>query len=135
MKSSLFTIREGGLASWGIRLATAALAIAVVAFAHASALSRVYSSKYRAYVDPNQEMVGLGMANVAAGFFQGFPISGSTSRTPVALASIASFLTTSMQPLMMSVQYDIWAAPSLRQGPKMSMRMSLPPPSMMMVHV
>ena len=68
-------------------LATAALAIAVVAFADTSALSRVYSSKYRAYVDPNQEMIGLGMAKIAAGFFQGFPISGSTSRTPVAEAS------------------------------------------------
>jgi MFS superfamily sulfate permease-like transporter len=28
-------------------------------------------------VDPNQEMVGLGAANLAAGFFQGFPISSS----------------------------------------------------------
>ena len=36
------------------------------------------------HVDPNQEMVGLGVANLAAGFFQGFPISSSSSRTPVA---------------------------------------------------
>jgi MFS superfamily sulfate permease-like transporter len=32
-------------------------------------------------------MVGLGIANVAAGFFQGFPISSSSSRTPVAEAA------------------------------------------------
>jgi MFS superfamily sulfate permease-like transporter len=38
-------------------------------------------------VDPNQEMVGLGAANLAAGLFQGFPISSSSSRTPVAEAS------------------------------------------------
>jgi MFS superfamily sulfate permease-like transporter len=38
-------------------------------------------------VDPNQEMVGLGLANVAAGLFQGFPISSSSSRTPVAEAA------------------------------------------------
>jgi len=38
-------------------------------------------------VDPNQEMVGLGIANVAAGFFQGFPVSSSSSRTPVAEAA------------------------------------------------
>ena len=38
-------------------------------------------------VDPNQEMVGLGAANLAAGFFQGFPISSSSSRTPVAEAA------------------------------------------------
>jgi high affinity sulfate transporter 1 len=68
-------------------LATAAIAIAVVSFADTSALSRVYSAKHRRYVDPNQEMIGLGVANVAAGFFQGFPISSSASRTPVAEAS------------------------------------------------
>ena len=41
----------------------------------------------RTHVDPNQEMVGLGAANLAAGFFQGFPISSSSSRTPVAEAA------------------------------------------------
>jgi MFS superfamily sulfate permease-like transporter len=38
-------------------------------------------------VDPNQEMVGLGAAHLAAGLFQGFPISSSSSRTPVAEAA------------------------------------------------
>jgi MFS superfamily sulfate permease-like transporter len=47
----------------------------------------VYSAKNRTYVDPNQEMIGLGLANVAAGVFHGFPISSSSSRTPVAEAS------------------------------------------------
>jgi high affinity sulfate transporter 1 len=68
-------------------LIPAAVAIAVVSFADTSVLSRVYSTKNRAFVDPNQEMIGLGLANVAAGFFRGFPISSSASRTPVAEAS------------------------------------------------
>ena len=38
-------------------------------------------------VDPNQELVGLGAANLATGFFQGFPISSSSTRTPVAEAA------------------------------------------------
>src|SRR6185295_12441568 len=38
-------------------------------------------------VDPNQEMIGLGAANLATGFFQGFSISSSSSRTPVAEAA------------------------------------------------
>ena len=62
-------------------------AVALVAFADTSVLSRVYAAKTRTPVDPNQEMVGLGAANLAAGFFQGFPISSSSSRTPVAEAS------------------------------------------------
>jgi MFS superfamily sulfate permease-like transporter len=35
-------------------------------------------------VNPNQEMIALGTANAATAFFQGFPISSSSSRTPVA---------------------------------------------------
>jgi high affinity sulfate transporter 1 len=63
------------------------LAVALVSFADTSVLSRAYAARTRSYVDPNQEMVGLGAANLAAGFFQGFPISSSSSRTPVAEAA------------------------------------------------
>ena len=62
-------------------------AVALVSFADTSVLSRVYAAKTRSWVDPNQEMVGLGAANLAAGLFQGFPISSSSSRTPVAEAA------------------------------------------------
>jgi len=62
-------------------------AIAMVSFADTSVLSRVYAARLGTRVDPNQEMVGLGAANFAAGFFQGFPISSSSSRTPVAEAA------------------------------------------------
>jgi high affinity sulfate transporter 1 len=62
-------------------------AVALVSFADTSVLSRVYAARTRTHVDPNQEMVGLGIANLAAGFFQGFPISSSSSRTPVAEAA------------------------------------------------
>ena len=62
-------------------------AVALVSFADTSVLSRVYAARTGTYVDPNQEMVGLGAANLAAGFFQGFPISSSSSRTPVAEAA------------------------------------------------
>src|SRR5690606_28529319 len=50
------------------------LAVALVSFADSSVLSRVYAVRTRTHVNPNQEMVGLGAANLAAGFFQGFPI-------------------------------------------------------------
>ena len=62
-------------------------AVAVVSFADTSVLSRAYAARTGTHVDPNQEMVGLGVANLAAGFFQGFPISSSSSRTPVAEAA------------------------------------------------
>ena len=66
---------------------TGGLAVALVSFADTSVLSRTYAARTRTYVDPNQEMMGLGAANLAAGVFQGFPISSSSSRTPVAEAA------------------------------------------------
>ena len=61
-------------------------AIALVSFADTSVLSRSYAARTGSRVDANQEMVALGSANLATGFFQGFPIS-SSSRTPVAEAA------------------------------------------------
>jgi len=60
------------------------LAVALVSFADTSVLSRTYAARAGTAVDANQEMVALGAANLAAGLFQGFPISASASRTPVA---------------------------------------------------
>ena len=62
-------------------------AVALMSFADTSVLSRTYAVRLGTKVDPNQEMVGLGVANLAAGFFHGFPISSSSSRTPVAEAA------------------------------------------------
>jgi len=66
---------------------TGGFAVAIVAFADTSVLSRTFAARAGARVDPNQEMIGLGAANLAAGFFQGFAISSSSSRTPVAEAA------------------------------------------------
>ncbi len=67
-----------------VAVVTGGLAVAMVSFADTSVLSRAYAARLKQSVDPNQEMIGLGAANLAAGFFQGFPISSSSSRTPVA---------------------------------------------------
>ncbi len=64
-----------------------AFGIAFVAFADTSVLARVYADKRGERVDANQELVALGLVNVAAGLFQGMPVSGSQSRTPVAEAA------------------------------------------------
>jgi high affinity sulfate transporter 1 len=63
------------------------IAVALVSFADTSVLSRTYAARLRTPVDPNQEMIGLGVANLASGLFHGIPISSSSSRTPVAEAA------------------------------------------------
>jgi high affinity sulfate transporter 1 len=65
-------------------LIPAAVGVAFVAFTDTSVLSRSYAGRLRQEVDQNQELAVLGVANIATGFFQGFPISSSSSRTAVA---------------------------------------------------
>jgi high affinity sulfate transporter 1 len=68
-------------------LVMGSVAVALISFADTSVLSRTYAARLRTPVDSNQEMTGLGIANLATGFFQGMPISSSSSRTPVAEAA------------------------------------------------
>ena len=89
-------------------------AIALVSFADTSVLSRAYSARMGDHVDPNQEMVGLGAANLAAGFFQGFPISSSGSRTPVAEAAGARTQLTSVVGAL-AIAFLLLVAPNLLQ--------------------
>jgi high affinity sulfate transporter 1 len=64
-----------------------ALGIALVAVADTTVLSQSLATRRHEVVDPNQELVALGAANLAAGLFHGFPISSSASRTPVAVSA------------------------------------------------
>jgi high affinity sulfate transporter 1 len=89
-------------------------AIALVSFADTSVLSRAYAARTGTHVDPNQEMVGLGAANLAAGFFQGFPISSSSSRTPVAEAAGARTQLTSVVSALI-IAFLLLMAPNLLQ--------------------
>jgi high affinity sulfate transporter 1 len=89
-------------------------AVALVSFADTSVLSRAYAARTGTHVDPNQEMVGLGAANLAAGFFQGFPISSSSSRTPVAEAAGARTQLTGVVGAL-SVALLLMVAPNLLQ--------------------
>jgi high affinity sulfate transporter 1 len=70
-----------------VKIVLGGCAVALISFADTSVLSRTFAARFQTRVDPNQEMVGLGAANLVTGFFQGFPISSSSSRTPVAEAA------------------------------------------------
>ncbi|MGH7184962.1 MAG: SulP family inorganic anion transporter [Pseudomonadota bacterium] len=97
-----------------VPILTGGVAVALVSFADTSVLSRTYAARLRTAVDPNQEMVGLGAANLAAGLFQGFPISSSSSRTPVAEAAGARTQLTSVVGAL-AIALLIVLAPNLLQ--------------------
>jgi len=100
----------GGLPSLGIpelsagsfsALLPTALAIALVSFMESIAVAKAIQAKHKNYkVDANQELIGLGIANIGGSFFQSYPTTGGFSRTAVndqagaktGLASIISAL-------------------------------------------
>jgi high affinity sulfate transporter 1 len=67
-----------------VPLLVAAVGITLVSLTDTIALSTSFNAKRGEEVKPNQEMIGIGSANIAAGLFQGFAVSSSSSRTAVA---------------------------------------------------
>ncbi len=77
------TIPHVGLADLG-PLIGGALGIAVVSLADTISTASAFAARTGQEIHGNQEMIGIGAANLAAGLFQGFPVSTSGSRTAVA---------------------------------------------------
>ncbi|MEM5436561.1 SulP family inorganic anion transporter [Paraburkholderia diazotrophica] len=67
-----------------VALLPGAIAIALISLADIAVLSRVFAERHHESVDRDQELVALGAANIVTGLFQGFPVTSSASRTPVA---------------------------------------------------
>ncbi|OXY89854.1 SulP family inorganic anion transporter [Streptomyces diastatochromogenes] len=78
-----FTVPDVRLDDLG-PLSAGALGIAVVSLADTISNASAFAARTGQEVRGNQEMAGIGAANLAAGFFQGFPVSTSGSRTAVA---------------------------------------------------
>ncbi|MGE8634398.1 MAG: SulP family inorganic anion transporter [Achromobacter piechaudii] len=64
-----------------------AAGVLVVSFSSGIVTARSFAARTGEHVDPNRELVGFGAANVAAGLFQGFVVTGADSRTAVGLVS------------------------------------------------
>jgi high affinity sulfate transporter 1 len=65
-------------------LIAGAVGISLVALADTISTATAFAARRGEEVDGNREMIGIGSANIAAGLFQGFPVSTSGSRTAVA---------------------------------------------------
>ncbi|MEC7815714.1 MAG: sulfate permease [Pseudomonadota bacterium] len=71
---------EAGL--WS-HLAVSALLISVVGFVESVSVGQTLAAKRRQRIDPDQELIGLGAANVGSGLSGGFPVTGGFSRSVV----------------------------------------------------
>jgi MFS superfamily sulfate permease-like transporter len=83
----------GGFPSWQltglsmndwVHLIPGASAVMLVGLAEALAVAKSYAAKYDEEIVVNQELIGYGFANLGAGLFQGFAVSGSLSKTAAA---------------------------------------------------
>jgi high affinity sulfate transporter 1 len=101
--SAVFGLAESGVATVGalpqgvptpalpwttasdvVPLLIAAVGITLVSLTDTIATATSFAARRGDEVEPNQEMIGMGAANIAAGLFQGFAVSTSGSRTAVA---------------------------------------------------
>ena len=70
-----------------LQLLSTALVITLVGFMEAISVAKAMATKTRQRIDPSQELIGQGLANLAAAFTQSQPVSGSFSRSAVNLSS------------------------------------------------
>ncbi len=73
--------------SWDMMAAllSGALVISLVGFMEAISIAKAMAAKTKDRIDPNQELIGQGFANIIGSFSQSFPASGSFSRSAVNL--------------------------------------------------
>jgi len=60
-----------------------ALLISIIGFVESVSVAQTLAAKRRQRIDPDQELIGLGAANVAAGFSGGYPVTGGFARSVV----------------------------------------------------
>lgn len=64
-------------------LIPAAIAISVIMFTDGTLTGRVFAKKNHYKLDSNKELIAFGAANICTGFFQGFPVGASQTKTAV----------------------------------------------------
>ena len=71
--------------SWNMlgSLLSAAIVISLVGFMEAISIAKAMAAKTKQKIDPNQELIGQGLANIVGAATQAFPVSGSFSRSAV----------------------------------------------------
>ena len=76
------TLPPFDLTLWS-QLLTPAILIAVIGYVASISVAQTLAAKKRQHVDPNQELVALGAANIGASLSGGFPVAGGFSRSIV----------------------------------------------------
>ena len=90
----------------------------MVIFMESTSIGAAVASKRREKIEPNQELVGLGLANVGSAMVGGFPVAGSFARTVVNFSSGAVTPVASLVTCLLVVVTLVWFAPWFYYLPK-----------------
>ena len=99
-------------------LFTSAIVISLVGFMEAISIAKAMAAKTKDKIDPNQELIGQGLANIAGSFTQAYPASGSFSRSAVNLNAGARTGMSSVFTAMLVVVTLLFLTPLLYHLPK-----------------
>jgi sulfate permease, SulP family len=106
----------GSIDLW--QLLPAALGVAVVAYSDNVLTGRAFALRRRERIGSNQEFLAVGGANVAAGLFQGFPVSSSGSRTAIADSMGARTQLHSLVSMVLVLATLLWLGPVIGAFPE-----------------
>jgi len=95
-----------------------AIIIAMVGFMEAISIAKAMAGKTKDRIDPNQELIGQGLANIVGSFFQSYPASGSFSRSAVNLNAGAKTGFSSVVTAVIVVITLLYLTPLLYHLPK-----------------
>jgi len=103
------------------QLAVVVISIVIVGFMESIAIAKQLASKHNYEIDSSNELLGLGMANLMAGLFSGYPLTGSFSRSAVnneagAKSGISSIVTATLVGLVllfMTPVFELLSLPTL----------------------
>jgi len=99
-------------------LAPGALAIVLVGYAESLGAAKAAAIESGGDIDPNQELVALGPANIASGLFGGFLVVGSLSKTSVAIAADARSQVANLVAAVFCLLTLIFLTPLFRNMPE-----------------
>ena len=100
------------------QLLATAVTISLIGFMEAISIAKAMAARTRQRLDANQELVGQGLANVCAGLFQGYPVSGSFSRSAVNISSGAMSGFSSVVTGLVVAATLLWLTPLLYYLPQ-----------------
>jgi SulP family sulfate permease len=96
----------------------AAVLIALVAYVESVSIAKTLANRRRQTVDPNQELIALGAANLAAAMSSGMPVAGGFSRTMVNDGAGARTQAAAMLTALLVAAVALFFTPALAQVPK-----------------